>query len=124
VSESITELNLIQLKQAVRVAALPAEQQISSFPPGVDIPFEVADDFYNWCRWALNSTDVALTDAQRSCLNALQKRIDQMSGKSNAALWTEDALHCHPEWNAVRLEAGKILDLFQWSIEKPGSVTE
>ncbi len=117
-TDEITKLNMMQLEKAVRVAALPACQQINSFPPNVDIPFEIADDFDNWCRWVLGGKDAPeLTNEQRSCLIALNRRLDEMSGEENADLWTEDALRCRPEWEEVREDARRILELFGWAIE-------
>ena len=102
-------------KRAVRVASLPADRQFECFPPIADIPFEIADDFDNWCRWALEGYKAPrLTSEQRSCLIALDKRLDEMSGESHSHLWTEDALRGRPEWDAVREDARKILDLFGW----------
>lgn len=115
---NLRKLNMIQLKKAVRVAALPAHRQIESFPPSVDIPFEIADEFDNWCRWALRGAHAPqLTDQQRSALIALDKRLDEMSGEEHAELWSEDALRSRPEWDEVRDEAREILDLFGWAIE-------
>jgi hypothetical protein len=117
-SNDITRLNMIQLEKSVRVASLPADRQFESFPRDVDIPFEIADEFSNWCRWALGGVDAPqLTNEQRSCLIALDRRFDEMSGEENAHLWTEDALRCRPEWDEAREEARKILDLFEWEIE-------
>ncbi len=114
--QRITDLNLKQLRIALQQAALPAERQIARLR-GFDVAFEVADDFDNWCRWALASADLKLTEEQRSRLSALNRRLDQMSGEHNAELWTEDALRSRPEWEEVRREAREILELFQWPIE-------
>src|SRR5437763_17097155 len=61
VNENIIHLIMIQLEKSVRVAALPADRQFESFPPGLDVPYEIADDFGNQCLWVRNSTDVVLT---------------------------------------------------------------
>lgn len=114
--QRITDLNLKQLRIALQQAALPAERQIARLR-GFDVAFEVADDFDNWCRWALASADLKLTEEQRSRLSALNRRLEQMSGEHNAELWTEDALRSRPEWEEVRREAREILELFQWPIE-------
>ena len=116
-SSNITDLSMRQLEQSVRVAALPAYRQIESFPIGVDVPFEIADDFGNWCQWVLNAADVRLTNQQRSCLISLDTRLNRMSGEDNADLWTEDALRSRPEWEEVRSEALDLLDLFEWPEE-------
>lgn len=114
--QRITDLNLKQLRIALQQAALPAERQIARLR-GFDVAFEVADDFDNWCRWALASADIRLTEEQRSRLSALNRRLEQMSGEHNAELWTEDALRSRREWEEVRREAREILELFQWPIE-------
>jgi hypothetical protein len=118
-SENLTALNMIQLEQAVRVAALPAYRQIESFPQGVVVADEIALDFDNWCKWVLGGKDAPpLTNEQRSSLISLDSRLSKMSGEHNADLWTEDALRCRPEWDDVRDEARKILDSFGWPIDE------
>lgn len=114
----LTDLNMIQLEKAVRVAALSAGQQFESLPKGVDVPFEVADDFSNWCRWAIRGKDAPkLSYEQRSRLVSLDRRLDEMSGEENAELWNDDALRNHPDWEEVRRQARGILDSFGWSVE-------
>ena len=81
--ERITGLNLKQLRIALQQAALPAEQQIARLA-GFDAAFEIADDLDNWCSWALASTDLNLTEQQRSRLGALNRRLKEMSGEHNA----------------------------------------
>jgi len=115
-SENITELNMIQLKKALQQAALPAEHQLARLR-GFDASFELADDFGNWCGWALDSTDLTLTDAQRSHLAALDARLNEMSGEHNGELWTDAALRSRPEWEEVRRDAQKTLELLQWPLE-------
>jgi len=115
----LTELNLIQLKQSVRVAARPAADQIASFPNGVDVEEEIAIEFDAHCRWALEGHQAPdLTPDQRSSLVALDTRLDLMSGKQNADLWTDEALRTRPEWEEVRRDARKILEAFGWSLEE------
>jgi hypothetical protein len=115
-SEDITELNMVQLKKALQQAALPADRQIARLR-GYDVPFEIADDFGNWCGWALHSTDLTLTDVQLSRLAALDTFLNEMSGEHNAELWIDEALRSRPEWEEVRWNAREILELMQWSLE-------
>jgi hypothetical protein len=113
-SDKLTELNMIQLRKALQQAALPAEHQIARLK-GFDVPFEVADDVYQHSRWVLQSTEVTLTDEQRSCLIALDALTSEMSGQHNARLWTDEALRSRPEWDEVRRQARKTLVLFGWA---------
>jgi hypothetical protein len=107
---------MIQLRRALQQAALPAERQIERLK-GFDVPHEIADDVYNQTLWVLQCSDVTLTDEQRSSLAALDALTNGMSGEQNAELWTDDALRSRPEWDEVRREARKILELFQWPLE-------
>ena len=112
-----TDLSMIQLEQAVRQAAIPAEQQIAKLK-GWDVTYEIGSDFENWCRWALNGKDAPkLTDEQRSRLLALDKWFDEMPNWP-AGWGTEDALRTRPEWEEVRRQARGILEAFGWSIDE------
>jgi hypothetical protein len=116
VSDDHTELSLIQLRLAVRGAALPADQQLDSFPQGCDASYEVASDFGHWCNWALRGYQApTLTEEQRASLTALDDRLSRMSGPQNAHLWTDWALRTHPNWAEVRDDARRILISFGWS---------
>ncbi|MFZ5833662.1 MAG: hypothetical protein ACOY3P_26550 [Planctomycetota bacterium] len=109
----------VMLRQALRVAALPADEQIASFPKGSPVPEWIAGDFFNWSGLALYRADFAPTDQQRTALNALYTRLNEMSERheQDTELWTEEGLRRRPEWTEVRREARKILELFQWAME-------
>jgi hypothetical protein len=112
---------MVLLEQVVRVAALPAERQIESFPSFCVVADEIALDYDNCCGWALEGYKApVLTDEQRSSLVALDERLNRMSGKHNAELWTDEALRCSPEWDEVRKDARRIMDSFGWSMEDQG----
>ena len=117
-NERELKLNMLMLEKSVRAAALPAERQVTLYPAGYDAPFEVADDFSNWCRWVLEAEGVILSDDQRSSLRALDDYLDSISGEKNAAIWTEEALRAGLEWEEVRRRARKILDLFGWLLNQ------
>src|SRR5262245_19050749 len=117
--EDHTRLSMIQLKNVVRVAALPAYRQVESFPDGVVVADEIALDFDSHCKWALEGYKAPnLTAEQRSSLISLDALLSRMSDEHNEDLWTEDALRSLPEWDEVRDKAEKILDAFGWSIEE------
>ncbi|MGD9723761.1 MAG: hypothetical protein AB7U76_21200 [Pirellulales bacterium] len=111
----LTGLNLKQLELAVRIAALPAAEQIARLK-GWAVADEIALDFDNWCRWALEGAGAPeLTNEQRASLIALDHRFDQMSGEHNAELWTDHALRSRPEWAEVRRDAQTILRQMGWT---------
>jgi hypothetical protein len=107
------------LKQALRVASLPADQQIASFPKGTPVPDSIAGHFFNWSRSLIRHADSAITDEQRSALSALDARLNEMSERHerDKELWTEEGLRSRPEWKEVRRDARKTLESFQWPLE-------
>jgi hypothetical protein len=115
------ELCLIQLKESLQQAALPADQQIERLT-GFDIPFEVADDVGNWCLWALRCDRLELNNDQRFALESLNDLLDAMSGEKNKLLWTTDALRSRPEWAEVSRKAQIALQAFQWPVDEPPPV--
>ena len=106
--------NLDQLRNAVTQAAMASEDQLEHFR-GFDAAYEVADDFGNWCGWALDSEQLDLSIAQRSGLIALNETLDRMS-KGREELWTDQALRVSPEWEDVRKQARVLLGLFDWQL--------
>jgi hypothetical protein len=124
-NEELTQMNMAMLEKAVRVASLPAYRQFECFPPNVDIPFEIADDFANHCMWVLEGLYAPqLSNEQRTALIALNKQLDEMSGEEHAELWTEDALRDRPEWDVVREQARLIMNLFGWAADGPTDTGE
>jgi hypothetical protein len=92
-SDNIIELNLKWLETATRVAALPADRQLITVPKECDVPHEIAADFGLWCEWALHSSELSLTEEQRTRLAALNQRLNDMSGVSgDEQLWTIEGL--------------------------------
>jgi hypothetical protein len=112
----------VMLRQALLIAALPAHQQIASFPKGSPVSAWIAGDVFSWSGLALRRVDFALTDEQQSALNALVARLNEMSERHerDVELWTDEGLQRRPEWEEVRRVARKILELFEWPMEYEG----
>jgi hypothetical protein len=105
------------LKQALRVAALPADQQINCFPLGSPVSHWIAGDVINWSGSILLTKNANLTDEQRSALSAIYTRLDEISSRheEDPELLTVEGLRRRREWEEVRRDARKTLALFQWS---------
>jgi hypothetical protein len=110
----------VMLRRALSIASLPADQQVASFPEGSSVADWIAGDFFNWSGLALRRTDFALTNEQQAAINALDARLNDMSERHerDPALWTEEGLRCRREWEEVRRDARKVLELVQWPIEE------
>lgn len=58
-------------------------------------------------------SDSELNSIQYDGVKKLDNLLDEMSGKANAELWTEEGLHSAPEWREVRRQAKELLVLLQ-----------
>jgi hypothetical protein len=118
------EFILDGLRQIVRMLAAPGDEALALVPGGTVKADELALDFDNFGRAALESLGPELTDAQRESLINIDLLLDAMSGSQQADLWTEDAVRTHPKWQAVREAARRALAEFGWGEErenrKPG----
>ncbi|MDX1946444.1 MAG: hypothetical protein SFU86_13675 [Pirellulaceae bacterium] len=103
------------LTQALRIAALPADQQLASFPIGSPVAAWIAGDFLNWAGLTLSRADFPLTDEQRFAIKALESRLNAMSDthRQDPELWTNAGLQHRSEWEAVRKDARKILGMWK-----------
>ena len=102
------------LRQQVQLLAAPADVALAYYPDGTVKADELALDFDNFGRAALESSELDLTEAQRASLIVIDQLLDAMSKSRQDALWTEEAVRTRPEWQAVREAAGRALALFGW----------
>jgi hypothetical protein len=107
--KSLTEMNRLHLERALEVVSMPAAEQLATLRPEWDRPFEIADDFCNWCLWARHADDSGYTQDELASLIAVEDAFKAISGRQNAHLWTEDAVHRSDEWAAIRELARRAL---------------
>lgn len=107
----------LMLRRSLILAALPPEHQIASFPRGSPVADWIAGEFFNWSGLALQRADFAISDEQRSAVNALDARLNEMSDRheEDVELWTEEGLRHRDEWRNVRRDAQMLLELFHWT---------
>ena len=98
-----------QLVHALQALAAPADVQIARFPDFVVRADELALDFDDALRLSLDCPQVELRPAQREALLKVDLHLTTMSGRENAHLWTEAALHERAEWAQVRELAAQAL---------------
>ena len=110
---------LNRLKLSIQALGASADSQLLIYPVGACKVDELALDFDHWCDSVLSQHGAELTPLQRSLLEALNARLDRMSGPGNAALWTESALRERQEWEGVRRDSRRILEAFGWPQENP-----
>ena len=100
---------LSRLLEAARVASLPAEEQVQMFSPGLNVPYEIADDVGHWLQWTLEVSKIDLSAQQHNALSDLESKLHSMSGPENEELWTDEALHGDPHWVRVRTLASRVV---------------
>jgi hypothetical protein len=114
--ENFTSLN--HLKWSLQALALQPEQQVQLFPSFVWVGDELAVDFDERLRVALE--DHQFTPDQRSALTAVDTILARMTAEENMDLWEDGtALSRYPQWQEVRESARQALEQFGWSLEVP-----
>jgi hypothetical protein len=102
------------LRQQVQLLAAPADVALAFYPDGTVKADELALDFDNFGRAALESSELDLTEAQRTSLIVIDQLLDAMTASRQDTLWTDEALRTHPKWQGVREAAGRALAEFGW----------
>lgn len=102
------------LREALQALAAPGNEALALVPDGTVKADELALEFDNFSRAALESHESELTQAQRATLVAVDRLLGAMSGARHADLWTEEAVRRHPKWLEVREAAKRALAAFGW----------
>jgi hypothetical protein len=107
-----------QLQSAVLALAQPAEVQLSLFPDFVCKADELALNFEDGL-YELVGHEHEITDEQRMAIDELDRLLQSMSGKQNAALWTDEAVRSHSMWEEIRKTAKMVTTAFDWKLRRP-----
>lgn len=102
------------VRKAVEALAAPGETALATMPEGSVKADELALDFDNFGRAALESLGSEMTEVQRESLRNIDRLLSAMIGGHQADLWTEEAVRTHPKWQDVRDAAGRALTDFGW----------
>jgi hypothetical protein len=108
--------SLDQLKWSLQALALSADQQVQLFPSFVWVGDELAVEFDERHRTALN--EYQFMPNQLSALAAVDAILSKMTAEKNMDLWEEGAaLSRYPQWEELRECARQALQQFGWSLE-------
>lgn len=107
------------LRNVLQALAAPGDVTLALVPDGTVKADELALDFDNFGRAALESLESELTQAQRESLIVVDRLLSAMSGVRHADLWTEEAVRTHPKWQKVREAAKRALVDFGWDQGPP-----
>jgi hypothetical protein len=107
------------LRAAVKALAAGGDAALALSPEGTVKADELALDFDNFKRAALEGLESELTQAQRESLLDVDRLLAAMSEARQADLWTEEGVRTHPKWQEVREAAKRVLVEFGWDDGPP-----
>jgi hypothetical protein len=116
---------LVRLRHALQALAAPADRQRALFLTAagrVCIADELALDFDDGRRVALEGREGAFSAAELGAIDALDRELTAMSrggARFRATLWTDAALDLEADWRDVRRLAAFALAAFGWPAELP-----
>lgn len=110
-----------ELRSSLCLLAGDGRDALNALPDGCVKADELALDYNNWLEIAVANCGTALRSGQREALAQVDQLLDQMSGASNARLWTEEAVISDDRWEQVRAAAKHAVDSMGWdcSANKP-----
>jgi hypothetical protein len=106
-----------QLRISLQLLASEGQDQISHYPPRVDIIGELVMDYEHHASAIRTYWDISQDQAAQ--LKALQDFFDTLEDSATSDFWTVEALFSDPRWDEVRRMAKQVLHSLQWPIEIP-----
>jgi hypothetical protein len=103
-----------ELRRALIALSLPAREALATQPEGSVKADELALDYDNFLRAAVDNFAAEFTPAQREALQAVSRLLGEMSGPDQAGLWTDAAVVDHPKWLQVRERAHEARRMLGW----------
>ena len=109
-----------QLRESLTRLAAPASDQLKYLKTLLSYPStdELALDLYELVLLADQRVqERVITSAERNAIKSVSEKLNVMSGRDNAHLWTPEALLKAEEWQEVRDLAARCLKLLKLGIE-------
>lgn len=104
------------LRASLEALAMPGVQALLTLPSDAAKADELALDFDNFHRAFVGNFASELLPSQVMALRKVDTLLNKMSGEDLAALWTDEAVHSHERWSAVREAARDALSEMKWQI--------
>jgi len=112
------DYSMQRFRRSLQALAAPADIQLQLLPDylwGVD---EIAIEFDQWYQ-VIKRRRTIFSKKQRSILEDLNKKLDEISGPENLRYWMEDTVRNDIVWEDIRLLAKNALDAMGWPHEEP-----
>jgi len=118
--EDVTRVAILErLRHALQALAATPEEQAELLPEFVCEADELALEFDNWLKEAIAKYAAEMSAEQIAALEAVDRLLDEMSGKHRTNLWTAAALRDDGRWSRVRSLACTALERFGWPAGVP-----
>lgn len=112
------------LERALQVLSQSAESQVALLPPVAEFADEFALDHETaWESFKASDEFQLLDPSQLRALEALDRKLEVMSGPENSELWALPSLAACDAWEEVRRLASEALELMGWRSGPPSSST-
>lgn len=112
------DYSMQRFRRSLQALAASADIQLQLLPDylwGVD---EIAIEFDQWYQ-VIKRRRTIFSKKQRSILEDLNKKLDEISGPENLRYWMEDTVRNDIAWEDIRLLAKNALDAMGWPHEEP-----
>lgn len=118
------EWRIREFRNALLALAAEGEIALSVYSKSVLRPDELALDFDHWLTAVRGQHGLQFNARQSQVLSEIDSKLNGMSGRINAHLWTEDAVRNSPEWQQVRDLAREALALLEWPVDSPVPIND
>jgi len=106
-----------QLRISLQLLASEGQDQISHYPPHVDIIGELVMDYDHHASAICTYWEISQDQAAQ--LKALQAFFYTVDDSATGDFWTVEALFSDPRWDEARSMAKQVLHSLKWPIEVP-----
>ena len=107
----------MRFKWSLQALAAPPEVQLQLFPDYSWKVDEIAIEFDQWYQ-VMKRRRSFFSKRQRTLLENLNRKLDEISGPENLKYWLEDALRTDAVWDAIRSLARIVLAALGWPLSE------
>lgn len=109
---------MLRFRWSLQALAASAEIQLNLFPDFDLKVDELAIEFDQWYQ-VIKRRRTMFTKKQKTLLEDLNQKLDEISGPDNEHYWLEDTLKTDVAWESIRSLARLALSALGWPVEDP-----
>lgn len=116
--EGLVDYSMLRFRWSLQALAASAEIQLNLFPDFDLKVDELAIEFDQWYQ-VIKRRRTMFTKKQKTLLEDLNQKLDEISGPDNEHYWLEDTLKTDVAWESIRSLARLALSALGWPVEDP-----